>query len=52
MTANGFKLERAAVRARDALFGFLRDGGGNVVLLVAIRAAQIVKRAWLSILPG
>jgi hypothetical protein len=40
---HGLKLEGTAVRARDALFGFLRDGGGDVVLLVAFRAAQIVK---------
>jgi len=39
----GFKLERAAVRARDTLFGFFRYGGENVVFLVAFRAAQIVK---------
>jgi hypothetical protein len=39
----GFKLEGAAVWARDAFFGFLRYGGGNVIFLIAFRAAQIVK---------
>jgi len=34
----GLKIEGAAVRARDTLFGFLRYGGGNVVFLFAFRA--------------
>jgi len=40
---HGFQLEGAAVRARDALLGFLRDGGGDVVFFIAVGAAQIVE---------
>ena len=47
---HGLKLEEAAVRARDALLGFLSDGGENVVLLIAFSGSANRKKAWLSVL--